>query len=173
MDNIANQIVDNWKKEIESINVDGYTQKVESVNYFRMNKYYHGYPEIEYCYKVVFNFPFIYQLDHDDHTILEKNKIGRFNLSVDNRTDKWHKELELRFANIFYDNPDTNPNTGTEEWWKIQLYKPRPGSNSGQTIFKNDKVEYMTNQGYRFIVQFYPKSFIPILRDLKLKQIGI
>ena len=104
---------------------------------------------------------------------MEKNKIGRFNLSVDNRTDKWHKELELRFANIFYDNPDTNPNTGTEEWWKIQLYKPRPGSNSGQTIFKNDKVEYMTNQGYRFIVQFYPKSFIPILRDLKLKQIGI
>ena len=31
----------------------------------------------------------------------------------------------------------------------------------------------MTNQGYRFIIQFYPEGFISELRDDKLKELGI
>jgi hypothetical protein len=30
--------------------------KVGDISLFRMNKYYTGYPEIEYCYKVNFDF---------------------------------------------------------------------------------------------------------------------
>jgi hypothetical protein len=31
----------------------------------------------------------------------------------------------------------------------------------------------MTNQGYRFIVQFYPKGFLSEVREEKLKELGI
>ena len=51
MQDIAQQLVDKWTKIIESYNI-----KIESTNLFRMNKYYEGYPDIEYCYKVTFNF---------------------------------------------------------------------------------------------------------------------
>ena len=32
-------------------------------------------------------------------------------------------------------------------------------------VFASDKVDYMTNQGYRFIIQFYPLGFLPELRE--------
>ena len=31
----------------------------------------------------------------------------------------------------------------------------------------------MTNQGYRFIIQFYPSGFISEFREEKLKELGI
>lgn len=51
MDDIANKIVNKWKEIIES-----YSIEIKSINCFRMNKFYQGYPEIEYCYKVNFDF---------------------------------------------------------------------------------------------------------------------
>ena len=48
---------------------------------------------------------------------------------------------------------------------------PTPGSNSGETKFENSRVDYITNQGYRFIVQFYPEGFISELRNEKLQQL--
>lgn len=42
MDGFSKILTDNWKEIIESINIDGYSRKVESVNIFRMNNYYTG-----------------------------------------------------------------------------------------------------------------------------------
>ena len=39
--------------------------------------------------------------------------------------------------------------------------------------FANNKVDYMTNQGYRFIIQFYPLGFLTELREEKLIELGI
>ena len=56
MEEIAKQLANKWKEIIESISVDGYSRKVESIDFIRMTKYYTGYPDIEWCYKVNFNF---------------------------------------------------------------------------------------------------------------------
>jgi hypothetical protein len=159
MEEIVKQITDKWKTLIESTVVDGYSRKVESVDFFRMNKYYTGYPEIEFCYKVNFNF---------EDGISDSIYSNTTNPYIDVTKEKWHKRLEDRFLNIFYDFPEISPKSGTEEWWKLNLNKPRPGYNSGETKFENSKVDYMTNQGYRFIIQFYPKGFISELREEKL-----
>lgn len=47
------------------------------------------------------------------------------------------------------------------------------GSNGGETVFNNDKADYMTYQGHRFIIQFYPLGFISEMREEKLKELGI
>ena len=49
MEDVANKIVSKWKEIIES-----YSIKVESVSCFRMDKYYTGYPEINFNEKMVF-----------------------------------------------------------------------------------------------------------------------
>lgn len=165
MDGFAKILTDKWKEVIESINVDGYCRKVESVDLFRMNKYYTGHPKIEWCYKATFNFP-MNEIQVEEYEDPKRTK-------SDIRIDNWHKELELKFTNIFYDEPKVELKSGTEEWWRATLYKPRPGSNSGETKFENDRVDYMTNQGYRFIVQFYPQGFISELRNEKLEILGI
>jgi len=157
-------LTDKWKDIIESINVDGESRKVESVNCFRMNKYYTGYPEIEFCYKVTFNF---------EDGISDSIYSNTTNPYIDDAKEKWHKRLEDRFVNIFYDIPDILPDSGTEEWWRLNLSRPRKGSNSGELKFENNKVDYMTNQGYRFIVQFYPVGFLSEFREKKLKELGI
>jgi len=145
MDGFAKILTDKWKEIIESIEVDGYSRKVESVDLFRMNKYYTGYPESEFCYKVTFNFE-----DGFSNSIYEA-------MLLDNAKDKCRKRLEDKFIKMFSSS------------YKL----PRPGSNSGETKFENDKVDYMTNQGYRFIVQFYPQGFVSELRNEKLEILGL
>lgn len=129
MQDIAQQLVDKWTKIIESYNI-----KIESTNLFRMNKYYEGYPDIEYCYKVTFNF-----MDGlNGYTINERTWI----------------ELKNNFINMFGDT------------------KPNEHSNFSEEIkFHNEKVEYMTNQGSRLIIQFYPAGFIGDLREDKLNKL--
>jgi len=148
MEEIVKQITDKWKTLIESTVVDGYSRKVQSIEFFRMNKYYTGYPEIEFCYKVNFNF---------EDGISDSIYSNTTNPYIDTTKEKWHKRLEDRFTNMF--------------WVTSDEVMPRVGSNSGETKFENSKVDYMTNQGYRFIIQFYPKGFIPELREEKLNNL--
>ena len=148
LNQIVKQITDKWKTLIESTIVDGYSRKVESINFFRMDKYYTGYPEIEFCYKVTFNF---------EDGISDSIYSNVTNPYIDATKEKWHKRIEDRFTNMFWNPSDE--------------VMPRAGSNSGETKFENSKVDYMTNQGYRFIIQFYPKGFIPELREEKLNNL--
>jgi len=150
MDKFSEQISEKWKKLIESTVVSGYSRKVESVDLFRMNKYYTGYPEIEFCYKVTFNF---------EDGISDSIYSNTTNPYIDDAKEKWHKRIEDRFTNMFWNSSDE--------------VMPRPGSNSGETKFENSRVDYMTNQGYRFIVQFYPQGFVSEFREEKLESLGI
>ena len=146
MDGFSKILTDKWKEIIESINVSGYSRKVQSVDLFRMSKYYTGYPEIGFCYKVNFNF--------------EDGISGSIHSNTTNTSkEKWHKELEEKFTNMFWNTADE--------------VMPRSGSNSGETKFENSRVDYMTNQGYRFIVQFYPEGFVLELRNEKLEILGL
>ena len=150
MDEFVKQITDKWKEMIESTTVNGYSRKVESVDYFRMNIWYVGYPEIEFCYKVTFNFE-----DGISNSIYSNVT----NPYIDNNKDKWHKRIQDRFTNMF--------------WVPSDEVMPVSGSNSGETKFENSKVDYMTNQGYRFIIQFYPQGFVSDFRNEKLESLGI
>ncbi len=154
MEQIAKQLTDKWKEIIESISVRGYTRRVESVNFFKMDAWYTGYPDIEFCYKVSFNF--------EDNTIGSNHQSIYSNTTspyIDDSKTKWNKELEDIFTNMFWNPSDE--------------VMPRSGSNSGETKFENSKVDYMTNQGYRFIIQFYPLGFLTELREEKLVELGI
>jgi hypothetical protein len=150
MDEFTKQITDKWKTIIESTVVNGYSRKVESVNCFRMSKWYTGYPEIDFCYKVTFNF---------ENGISDSIYSNTTNPYIDDVKEKWHKRLEDRFTNMFWDPSNE--------------VMPRAGSNSGETKFENSKVDYMTNQGYRFIIQFYSKGFLSEFREEKLESLGI
>jgi hypothetical protein len=48
-----------------------------------------------------------------------------------------------------------------------------PIPDSDEVKFENSTVDYMTNQGYRFIVQFYPVGFLSEFREKKIKELGI
>jgi len=136
MDDIAQRIVNKWKEIIES-----YSIPVKSVHLFRMDKYYTGHPEIEYCYKVNFIF---------NDGLFESNVYKK-----DTRLlDELVKNFCDRFEPILVDTNETN-------------------YNSGEIKFHNNKVDYMTNQGHRLIIQFYPQGFIDELREDKLNQLGI
>lgn len=150
MDEFVKKITDKWKDIIESTTVSGYSRKVESINFFRMDKWYTGYPEIEFCYKVTFNFE-----DGISNSIYSNVT----NPYIDNAKDKWYKTIEDIFTNMFWSSPDE--------------VMPVPGSNSGETKFENSKVDYMTNQGYRLIIQFYPQGFVSDFRNEKLESLGI
>ena len=141
MDEFSKILTDKWKTIIESIVVNGHSRKVESVNCFRMNKYYHGYPHIEFCYKATFNF---------------EDGISSGQTHSNPSRYEWHKELESTFTKMFrYSNEFL------------------PTSDSDEVKFENSKVDYMVNQGYRFIVQFYPVGFLSEFRQEKLKELGI
>lgn len=150
MDEFVKQVTDKWKEMIESTIVSGYSRKVESVDCFRMSRYYTGYPEIEWCYKVTFNF---------EDGISDSIYSNTTNPYIDVAKDKWNKRIEDRFTNMFWNPSDE--------------VMPRPGYNSGETKFENSKVDYMTNQGYRFIIQFYPQGFLSEFRQEKLNELGI
>ena len=141
MDEFSKILTDKWKTIIESIVVNGHSRKVESVNCFRMNKYYHGYPHIEFCYKVTFNF---------------EDGISSGQTHSNPNRYEWYKELESTFTKMFRDSN-----------------KVLPTPDSDEIKFENSKVEYMTNQGYRFIVQFYPQGFVSEFREEKLESLGI
>lgn len=141
MDDVTKILVDKWKTKIESIYIGDFYKKVESIDLFRMDNYYTGYPEIEYCYKVTFNF---------ELSGLLFPKVSE----VSDPRSEWNKKLEEEFKIIF-----NGEDCAIDEY---QSY-----------VFASDKVDYMTNQGYRFIVQFYPEGFISELRDDKLKELGI
>jgi hypothetical protein len=141
MNEFSKILTNKWKIIIESIVVGEYSRKVESIDCFRMNKYYAGYPEIEFCYKVTFNF--------EDGISNDQTH------SYTNRYE-WRKELDSIFTKMFC---DSNKNL------------PKPDSD--EIKFENNKVEYMTNQGHRFIIQFYPGGFISEFRNEKLKELGL
>ena len=142
MDEFSKILTDKWKDIIESISVDGESRKIESVNCFRMNKWYAGYPEIEFCYKVTFNF---------------EDGISNGQTHSNANRYEWHKKLEETFTKMFWDP-------------SIEVM---PMPDSDEIKFENSKVDYMTNQGYRFIIQFYPRGFISEFREEKLKELGI
>jgi hypothetical protein len=141
MDEFSKILTDKWKTIIESTVVSGYSRKVESVDLFRMNKWYTGYPQIEFCYKVSFNF--------------EDGISGGQTHSNPNRYE-WHKKLDETFTKIFRDSNEVLPTPDSDE-----------------VKFENSKVDYMTNQGYRFIVQFYPSGFLSEFREEKLNELKI
>ena len=91
MEEIVKQITDKWKTLIESTIVDGYSRKVESINFFRMDKYYTGYPEIEFCYKVTFNF---------EDGISDSIYSNVTNPYIDATKEKWHKRIEIINSSI-------------------------------------------------------------------------
>lgn len=138
MDDVANKIVSKWREIIES-----YSIKIESVHCFRMHKYYAGYPQIEYCYKVNFDFGLVDQNDNTRHHPKHQRLM---------------KELEQNFIDRF--QPVLVDTIGHDY-------------NHGETKFRNDKVDYFTNQGHRIIIQFYPQGFIDELRNDKLNTLGI
>lgn len=142
MDEFSKILTDKWKDIIESISVDGESRKIESVNCFRMNKWYSGYPEIEFCYKVTFNF---------------EDGISNGQTHSNANRYEWHKKLEETFTKMFWDP-------------SIEVM---PMPDSDEIKFENSKVDYMTNQGYRFIIQFYPGGFISEFRNEKLESLGI
>ena len=142
MDEFSKILTDKWKDIIESISVDGESRKIESVNCFRMDKWYAGYPEIEWCYKVTFNF---------------EDGISNGQTHSNANRYEWHKKLEETFTKMFWDP-------------SIEVM---PMPDSDEIKFENSKVDYMTNQGYRFIIQFYPGGFISEFREEKLKELGI
>ncbi len=141
MDEFSKILIDRWKTIIESIVVNGHSRKVESVDCFRMDKYYHGYPQIEFCYKVNFNF---------------EDGISSGQTHSNPNRYEWYKKLEEIFTKIFRDSNEDLPTPDSDE-----------------VKFENSKVDYMTNQGYRFIVQFYPQGFLSEFRQEKLESIGI
>ena len=142
MDEFSKILTDKWKDIIESISVDGESRKIESVNCFRMNKWYAGHPEIEFCYKVTFNF---------------EDGISNGQTHSNANRYEWHKKLEETFTKMFWDP-------------SIEVM---PMPDSDEIKFENSKVDYMTNQGYRFIIQFYPNGFLSEFRQEKLKELGI
>jgi hypothetical protein len=93
------------------------------------------------CYKVNFNFP------------LQSTEYFNEDVEV---YRKWNWELDKIFTDI------------CKERKSDQIYK---GSASESINFKNSKVDYFQNQGYRFIIQFYPEGFLPEIREKKLNQI--
>ena len=142
MDEFSKILTDKWKTIIESIVVNGYSRKVESVDCFRMGKYYTGYPQIDFCHKATFNF---------------EDGISNGQTHSNPNRYEWHKKLEETFTKMFWDP-------------SIEVM---PMPDSDEIKFENSKVDYMTNQGYRFIIQFYPGGFISEFREEKLKELGI
>lgn len=151
MEEIAKQLANKWKEIIESISVDGYSRKVESIDFIRMTKYYTGYPDIEWCYKVNF-------ILEDGISYIEFTKED---IILENKKSRWHEKLQESFTNMFLD-PDIDFNQKKDH--------PVLGSVSK---FENNRVDYMTDQGYRFIIQFYPAGFLSTIRNEKLQELGI
>ena len=134
MDNQVQQIVDKWKSIIESIETKGFSRKIDFTNFFRMNKFYTGYPDIEFCYKVDFRF---------DDCLEPGSK---------NCPTEWGTKLKNTF----------------KEMYNESIVRHGDG---GEMYFHNSRIDYITYQGYRFIIQFYPMELISDLRDEKIDKL--
>lgn len=148
-DDLANRIVNQWKEEIESIDSFGMRRKVD-ISMFDIKGNKDGVP----CYKVNFNFS-----DGISGT--------EYNLSNIDWRDGFDKDWSNKLNKIFFDKFYQKGINDTLHTFIDNGY------NSGETSFNNDKVDYMTYQGYRFIVQFYPLGFISEIRNEKLSKLGI
>jgi len=138
-------IIDSWKEEIESINIRGYARKIESIDFFQMNQYYTGHPQLTYCYKVNFNF---------QDSIPPTNPCVEITLEsgeIKKNKENWHHELQRRFI--------------------LKFGTPIETSQYGDIKFQNEICDYMVDQGYRFIIQFYLPGVISKLREDKIEQI--
>lgn len=133
MEEFSKKLVDQWKDIIESIDIEGYKRKVDSINLYRMDNWYTGYPDIIFCYKVNFNFSL-----NDYQDVDRSNKKSKSDI----RVEMWHQELDSIFEKLFQDGP-------------------------------NSKIDYKQNQGYRFIVQFYPAGFLIEQRQSQLDRLGL
>lgn len=111
MQDVANKIVSKWKEIIES-----YSIKVESVSCFRMDKYYTGYPEIEYCYKV--NFDFGLNPDYGMN-YWEKNKRDRLMKEL---FDK-QKGTEYNYVETKFHNEHSIPNKDKVDYFTNQGHR--------------------------------------------------
>jgi hypothetical protein len=149
MDEIVNKIVSKWKEIIESYDIP-----INSVDYYRMNKHYTGYPQIEYCYKVCINFEFGITGG------MSNNFTSGQITSERNKRTRLMEELDKNFIDRFQPELANTTIIGKDY-------------NRGETKFHNSKVDYFTNQGHRIIIQFYPQGFIDELREDKLNQLGI
>jgi len=134
------QIINSWKEEIESISINGFNRKIESVDFFPMKSKHH--PDNPFfwtsdAWKVNFNF---------------MDGIRGYDTKPPISHDDWGIELNRLFKNKFGDI-SFDVGNGTE--------------------FNNSKCEYMTYQGHRFIIQFYPDAFIEEIRNEKLEKLGI
>jgi len=143
--NIFNQIVDKWKQEIEAISI-----KIPGDNISRkvesidfFSMKSKHYPHSE-AWKVNFNFMDGIRGCDDDTKPPGTSYINH---------DAWAIELSRLFTNKFGQG--------------------KLGPNGGEIHFNNSKCEYMTYQGYRFIIQFYPDVFIEEIRNEKLEKLGI
>ena len=133
---VVNYIINSWKELIENLEANGFNKKIESTHFFKMDKYYTGYPHIKDCYKVTFDFG----LDCG-------NKVGDEHTIEISKRETWNSSIESLFTNLFTD--DIN------------------------IIITNTKIDYITIQGGRIIIQFYPKGFIEDIRNEKLLKLDI
>jgi hypothetical protein len=88
---------------------------------------------------------------------------------VEELINDWNKEIEsikIDGYSRIVENISYFPMSNKDICYKVNF-------NFGETKFNNKKVDYMTDQHYRFIVQFYPLGFLPELRNKKLEKIGI
>ena len=164
MEEIAKQLANKWKEIIESISVDGYSRKVESTDCIRMTKFYTGYPEIEWCYKVIFNF-------HDGISYIEL-RTQREDIILENKKSRWHEKLQKSFTEMFWE-PATEVMPEIPKTSNMYYQMNVLALGAGEVKFENSRVDYMTDQGYRFIIQFYPAGFLSSIRNSKLKELGI
>jgi len=141
----AYKIVQIWKEEIESINIRGYQRKIESVDCFQMSKYYTGEEILTDCWKVSFNFS-------DGFTSNPCREVY-----LDDRLLEWGNNLEQTFIQRFGEVISKDDNG--------VLF------HTGTFVFHNEICDYMTNQCYRFIIQFYLPGVLSKLRQEKLNQL--
>jgi hypothetical protein len=149
----AYKIVQIWKEEIESINIRGYQRKIESVDCFQMSKYYTGEEILTDCWKVSFNFSdglTSNEVYLDDRTCTLVKSAARLDL-------EWSNSLEQTFIQRFGEVISKDDNG--------VLF------HAGTFVFHNEICDYMTNQGYRFIIQFYLPGVLSKLRQEKLNQL--
>jgi hypothetical protein len=122
----------------------------------------------------------------DEIENINVNGINRKVSSIDffPMKSKYYPHSEAWKVNFNFKDGISSGNESIKNYgmWEIELNKHfilkfgdkyKEGPNSGELQFNNSLCEYMTYQGYRFIIQFYPDQFISILRDRKLNELGI
>ena len=135
---------------LESINIRRYTRKIESIDCFQMNQYYTGHPHLTDCYKVTFNFADGMKSYNPCNEIMLESR------EMKDKKDDWNFELERLFTQKF----GIPIGTSHLAAWRAV---PRQCRNK----FENEVCDYMNNQGYRFIIQFYVPGYLSKLREEK------